>query len=157
MHRFKICDRSPAAILSKIDVKKFEASVRRSEIEMASFFNKAAQIVADGIRGMKSLQSMGVQLHVATEKGTYTAGELVTGKVWINSAVPIPIQAIRIKISGFENCTVIEHKYVSEEDDIEVHRNRARREFNQPRHGMHGHSTRIELSTSSHSSRVSFL
>ena len=124
---------------------------------MASFFNQATQIVVDGIKGMRSLQSMGVQLHVATEKRTYTAGELVTGKVWINSAVPIPIQAIRIKISGFENCTVIEHKYVSEDDDIEVYRNRARREVNETHHGMHGHSTRMQLSTSSHSSRVSFL
>ncbi len=88
---------------------------------MAKFVTNAINFLSDGIKSLESLESLGVQLHVATEKMNYRAGELVTGKIWINSIVPIPMESVSVKISGWEITRVIQSKYIN--DDIHDTRN----------------------------------
>eukprot|EP01083_Nonionella_stella_P033355 91302_1 len=83
---------------------------------MSNFLNQAVTAVVDGINTLRNLQSLGVQLHVATQKGSYRAGELVSGTIWINSSVPVPIQSVALKITGWEITKVVERKYIEDEE-----------------------------------------
>ena len=88
---------------------------------MSSIINAAANLGVNSMinaaanQVIQTLGSLGVQSHVATEKMSYRPGEVVTGKVWIHSMVPIPMQSVVLKISGFESTRVIERKYIHDE------------------------------------------
>eukprot|EP01084_Bolivina_argentea_P208445 355380_1 len=84
---------------------------------MNKLINTAVNAVVIGVNVMRSLQSLGVQLHIATEKMSYRAGDLVSGKIWINSVVPIPMQSISLKISGWETTRVIKREYIYDDVD----------------------------------------
>lgn len=84
-----------------------------------NFINAAANQM------IQTFGSLGVKTHVQTEKMSYKPGEIVTGRVWIHSVVPIPMQTVTLKISGFESTRVVERKYVYD-DEISGHRQKPR-------------------------------
>ena len=60
------------------------------------------------------LSTMEIRCSVATKKMMYRPGEFVAGKVWICCPVPIPMETVALKITGFEMTQVIKGKMVQE-------------------------------------------
>ena len=106
-----------------------------------------AQIVCpfESINHSQTREStMSLRCAVATKKRSYCPDEEVTGKVWIRSNAPIPMDTITLKISGFENTKVMERRFVYDENNNNHSSSTAEGSSHRP-HGSYPYLSRSDI------------